>query len=168
LLADAVKTLGSGCSLLLVMDGETIYDRSFGGRDPSTPVRIASATKWLTGAVVLTLVDSGALRLDDPAARYLPGLTGEASPITIRHLLSHTSGLPMAHPALQRRDPRLDQSVGEIVAAPLMHAPGEACVYGDATIHVAGRIAEIASGLNEPSGQAWKSPWLRGSPSRSR
>jgi CubicO group peptidase (beta-lactamase class C family) len=63
----------------------------------------------------------------------------------------------MAHPALQRRDLRLDQPVDEIVGAPLMHAPGAACVYGDASIQVAGRIAEIASGLNEPSGQAWKS-----------
>jgi serine-type D-Ala-D-Ala carboxypeptidase/endopeptidase len=155
-LTGAVGDLGGGCSLLLVQDGATIYERSFGDADVSKPVRIASATKWLTGAVVLSLVDAGKLRLDDPAVRYLAGLTGSASRITLRQLLSHTSGLPMAHPALERRDITLSQAVDAIVAAPLMHEPGEACVYGDVSVQVAGRIAEIASGVDAPSGQAWK------------
>jgi CubicO group peptidase (beta-lactamase class C family) len=156
-LASAVGELGGGCSLLLVRDGETIYERSFGGADGARPVRIASATKWLTGAVILSLVDAGKLRLDDHAARFLPGLSGSAARITVRQLLSHTSGLPMAHPALERRDITLSQAVEAIVAAPLMHEPGEACVYGDVSVQVAGRIAEIASGVDAGSGRAWKS-----------
>ena len=156
-LASAVGELGGGCSLLLIHDGETIYERSFGGADGAKPVRIASATKWLTGTVILSLVDAGRLRLDDPAARYLSGLAGAGSRITIRHLLSHTSGLPMAHPALGQHDITLSQAVDAVVAAPLLHDPGEACVYGDASVQVAGRIAEIASGIDAASGKAWKS-----------
>jgi serine-type D-Ala-D-Ala carboxypeptidase/endopeptidase len=157
LLAASVNNLGGGCSLLLVQGGQVIYDRSFGGADGARPVRIASATKWLTGAVMMSLVDSGALRLDDLAARYLPGLTGDAARITIRQLLSHTSGLPMAHPALQRRDLTLAEAVDAIIATPLTYPPGQACVYGDVSVQVAGRVAEIASGKNAASGQAWTS-----------
>jgi len=99
LLVAAVDELGGRCSLLLVRDGKTLYEKSFGRGDASTPIRIASATKWLTGAVILSLVDEGKLRLDDLAARYLPGLPGDGARITVRQLLAHTSELAMAHPA---------------------------------------------------------------------
>ena len=62
---------------------------------PNTVYRVASITKLATAAVTLLLADAGALRLDDPAAQYLPD--GEKAAalqgITIRSLLSHTSGL---------------------------------------------------------------------------
>jgi CubicO group peptidase (beta-lactamase class C family) len=157
LLVAAVDELGGGCSLLLVRDGKTLYEKSFGRSDASKPIRIASATKWLTGAVILSLVDEGKLRLDDRAARYLPGLAGDGARITVRQLLAHTSGLAMAHPALEQREITLSQAVDAVVAAPLMYAPGQACVYGDVSVQVAGRIAEIASGIEAPSGKAWKS-----------
>lgn len=145
-LAAAVPELGGGCALLVVRDGKVLYQSSFGSVDVGKSIRIASATKWLTGAVLLSLVDEGKLGLDDPASRYLPGLGGDKAGITVRHLLSHTSGLPMTHPALDRRDISLREAVDAIAAAPLMSAPGQICVYGDASIQVAGRIAEIASG----------------------
>jgi len=63
----------------------------------------------------------------------------------------------MAHQALGQRDITLSQAVDAIVAAPLLHDPGEACVYGDVSVQVAGRIAEIASGIDAHSGKAWKS-----------
>lgn len=157
LLAQAAGEWKKGCSLLLVRDGETIYEKSFGGFDPQEPFPIASATKWLTGAVILTLIDEGKLSLDDPVSRYLPAFTGPKAKITLRQLLSHTSGLPMANPALDRRDITLEQAVEAIAAAPLMSDPGEVCMYGDVSIQVAGRIAEIASGLEAPSGRIWKS-----------
>jgi serine-type D-Ala-D-Ala carboxypeptidase/endopeptidase len=155
-LARACGEWSEGCSLQLVRDHETLYDRSFGGFDRRKPIPIASATKWLTGAVVLTLVDEGKLGLDDSASRYLPEFGGGKARITVRQLLSHMSGLPMSDPALQRRDITLKQSVEAIASAPLMSAPGEVCVYGDASVQVAGRIAEIASRTGAPSGRAWK------------
>ncbi|MDH4198723.1 MAG: beta-lactamase family protein [Candidatus Aminicenantes bacterium] len=155
-LAQAAGEWKKGCSLLLVRDGKTIYEKSFGGFDSRKPFPIASATKWLTGSVILSLMDEGKLGLGDPVSRYLPEFDGEKARITVRQLLSHTSGLPMADPALERRDITLKQAVEAIAAAPLMSAPGQVCMYGDVSVQVAGRIAEIASGLEAPSGRVWK------------
>jgi CubicO group peptidase (beta-lactamase class C family) len=62
----------------------------------------------------------------------------------------------MAHPALERRDITLQETVDAIAATPLVTAPGEWCAYGDVSIQVAGRVAEVASGIKEPSGRAWR------------
>jgi len=146
-LAAAASELGGGCGLLLVRDGKVLYERSFGSVDLQQPIRIASATKWLSGAVLLSLVDEGRLKLDDPASRYIPSFSGAKAGITVRQLLSHTAGLPMTHPSLDRRDISLEEAVDAIGGAPLMSAPGQVCMYGDASIQVAGRIGEIAGGL---------------------
>jgi len=155
-LAGAVGEWRNGCSLLLIRDGKIIYEKSFGGFNPREPFPIASATKWMTGAVVLTLMDEGKLSLDDPTSRYLPEFAGAKARITVRQLLFHASRLPMAGPALERRDITLEQAVDAIAAVPLMSAPGQVCMYGDVSIQVAGRIAEIASGIGGPSGRIWK------------
>jgi len=119
-LAGVAGELGSGCALLLARQGKVFYEKSSGGFDARKPIRIASATRWLSGAAIVSLVDEGKITLDDLASRYLPGLAGEASRITVRQLLSHTSGLPMSHPALGERDITLKQAVDAIVTAPLM------------------------------------------------
>ncbi|MBA2506752.1 MAG: beta-lactamase family protein [Thermoleophilaceae bacterium] len=64
---------------------------------PNTRFVIASVTKPITAAMILQLVDAGRLSLDSPVAAYEPGLPN-ARRITIRHLLSHTSGLPEYSP----------------------------------------------------------------------
>jgi len=155
-LARACGEWSEGCFLQLVRDHEILYEGTVGRFDRRKPIPIASATKWLTGAVVLTLVDEGKLGLDDSVSRYLSEFGGGKARITVRQLLSHMSGLPMSDPTLQRRDITLKQSVEAIASAPLMSPPGELCIYGDASVQVAGRIAEIASRTNAPSGQAWK------------
>jgi len=155
-LARACGEWREGCSLQLVRDHQILYEKSFGGFDRRKPIPIASATKWLTGAVVLTLVDEGKLSLDDSVSRYLPEFGGDKARITVRQLLSHMAGLPMSDSTLQRRDITLKQSAEAIASASLMSAPGEVCVYGDASVQVAGRVAEIASRTDRPSGQAWK------------
>ena len=58
-----------------------------------TVMPIASASKWLTAALVMTFVDEGRLTLDTPVADLLPGFGGAKAAVTVRHLLSHTSGL---------------------------------------------------------------------------
>ena len=147
-LDSAVPELRGGCALLLIRNGKCVYRKSAGGFDLQKSIPIASATKWLSGAVLLSLVDEKKLSLDDPASKFLSAFSGDKAGITIRQLLSHTSGLPMAHPALERRDIGLPEAVAAIAAAPLMSAPGKICMYGDVSIQVAGRIAEIVSGLD--------------------
>src|SRR5919198_4343998 len=61
-----------GASLILIKDGQVIYEHYFGSYDASTAVAIASASKWLSGATLMTLVDEGKLSFDDPVSKYLP------------------------------------------------------------------------------------------------
>lgn len=90
-----------GASLLVMRDGEALVRRSYGMADleagtaaaPTSNYRLASVSKQFTAAAVLLLVQDGKLALDDRAGRWLPSLPDAADTVTIRHLLTHTSGL---------------------------------------------------------------------------
>jgi len=92
---------GPGASVLVLRDGAPLLRRSYGyadleARTPATPdtdFRLASVTKQFTAAAILLLAQDGKLTLDDPVRRWLPSLPAEADAITLRHLLTHTSGL---------------------------------------------------------------------------
>ncbi len=96
-----------GLAVAIVYDQDMIYANGFGLADvknktpmtSSTIFRIASITKTFTSTAILQLRDAGKLHLDDPIAKYLPWFDikhrfPEAPEITIRHILTHTSGLP--------------------------------------------------------------------------
>jgi D-alanyl-D-alanine carboxypeptidase len=95
-------------AVAVVHDQELLWSRAFGHADveggipatPTTRYRIGSVTKLFTATAVMQLRDAGALKLDDPVATHLPWFKigrerehGEAQ-LTLRQLLSHTSGLP--------------------------------------------------------------------------
>ncbi len=90
-----------GASLLVLKDGQPVVERGFGlanledrvPASPETNYRLASVSKQFTAASILLLAEDGKLKLDDPVKRWLPSLPAAADAITIRHLLSHTSGL---------------------------------------------------------------------------
>ena len=90
-----------GASVLIVRDGRVILRRAYGMADLENKVpasaasnyRLASMTKQFTAAAVLILVQDRRLSLDDPIRKWLPTLPEATSAITIRHLLTHTSGL---------------------------------------------------------------------------
>ena len=96
-----------GLSVGVVYDQEVIWSKGYGVEDlesqepvtPATLFRLGSVTKLFTATAILQLRDQGRLRLDDPVARHLSGFdlqsTFEGAPeITLRHLLTHTAGLP--------------------------------------------------------------------------
>jgi CubicO group peptidase (beta-lactamase class C family) len=96
-----------GLSIGIVHDQEVVWARGFGHASlergqPATPdtlFRIASITKLFTATAIMQLRDAGKLRLDDPLAEHLPWFAiqsshGDAPVVTIRHLLTHTAGLP--------------------------------------------------------------------------
>ena len=96
-----------GVSLSVVHDQELVWAAGFGWADverripatPDTRYRIASITKTFTATAILQLRDAGRLQLDDPLTKHLPWFAlpskhADAPPITIRHLLTHTAGLP--------------------------------------------------------------------------
>jgi uncharacterized protein (TIGR03437 family) len=142
----AVSALTPGISLTLVLDGRVVYRKSFGSFEPDRPVPVASATKWYAAAVMLVLVDEGLLRLDDPVARLAPVFQSSKAGITLRQLLSHTSGLVADVPCLYESGATMAGCVAEIAAEPLLFAPGTRFSYGNASMQVAGRLAELVTG----------------------
>ena len=96
-----------GLSIAVVYDQEIVWAEGYGYSDletktpatPATVYRIGSVTKLFTSTAILQLRDQGKLRLDDPVSLHLPWFAvsspfPDAPEITIRHLLTHTSGLP--------------------------------------------------------------------------
>jgi CubicO group peptidase (beta-lactamase class C family) len=116
------------------MTRETIFD-------------LASLTKVVaTLPAVLRLADLGEVGLDEPVRRYLPPFAGDGrDAVTVRHLLTHTSGLPAELPLWRSyTDPALAGAA--LLAAPLERAPGAAVVYSDAGFMLLGRIVEAVTG----------------------
>lgn len=93
----------------------------------------------------MTLVDEGKLSLDDAVAKYLPEFGGEKSSVTIRHLFSHTSGLPSETRCRNDKRTTLERCAREIAGLRLMAPPGEQFFYAGVSMHVGGRIAEVVS-----------------------
>jgi CubicO group peptidase (beta-lactamase class C family) len=95
------STAAPGCAVGASIGGETVLSAAYGMADLEHDVRLApetvfepgSVTKQFTAASVLLLAQQGKLSLDDPARKYIPELPDYGTPITIRHLLNHTSGL---------------------------------------------------------------------------
>lgn len=127
---------------------------------------IASMTKMFAGASILMLVDEGKVRLDDPVTKFLPQLDKwmvveekdrdhvllkpPARPVTIRHLLSHTSGLTGSS--------ELQQATGSdatpiraralsSVTGPLQWQPGDKYQYGNQGMNIAARVVEVVAGM---------------------
>ncbi len=134
-----------GCSLRVVVDQDVVYERAV-GYSLLEIVPTASAAKWLTAAVVMAAVDRDLLGLDDTTGEWL-GWTGEKGAITLRQLLSHTSGIDgAASPCLSDPAATLGDCVDEIGALPLIGPPGGQFLYGGNSFQVAGRMCEIAAG----------------------
>ena len=91
-----------GLAVLVRQDGKTVFERGYGVRDrrsrarvdPDTSFRLASVTKQFTAMAVMLLVHDGKLRYEDALTDVFPAFPAYGRAITIRHLLTHTSGLP--------------------------------------------------------------------------
>jgi uncharacterized protein (TIGR03437 family) len=135
-----------GASLLITVEGQTVYRKTAGIFDTAKPVPIASASKWLAAATILTLVDDRTLSLDTRVSQYLPQFNQDKAAITLRQLLSHTSGLVSDSPCLVSGSTAMAGCVSEIAAEPLRFPPGAKFAYGNASLQVAGHLAERATG----------------------
>lgn len=144
---------GIGAVALVVRDGTTVFAHTYGDMDGATRIPIASASKWLTAATVMTFVDDGSLTLDDPVSRWLPALSGDAATITLRQLLSHTSGIG-SNGCIWERDTTMATCVDEIAGDDLVEPPGRRFHYGNTSFQVAARLAEVVGG--EPFEQIFR------------
>jgi CubicO group peptidase (beta-lactamase class C family) len=99
--AEYDRTDSPGCALGVYRDGKIVYTRGYGMADlerrvaiaPHTVFDIGSTSKQFTAASILLLAQQGKLSLDDDVRRHVPELPVYSAPVTIRHLLHHTSGL---------------------------------------------------------------------------
>jgi CubicO group peptidase (beta-lactamase class C family) len=90
-----------GCAVAIVQDGEIVFKKGYGLANlekktpvtPATAFNIGSMTKQFTAACILILSQEGRLSLDDEIHKYLPELPDYGQPVTIRHLIHHTSGI---------------------------------------------------------------------------
>lgn len=95
-LAGLIEDRGAVAQACVIADGEVIFDRSFGCR-PDPLFLLFSAGKPFTAVLVHLLAERGRLRLDDPVARYWPEFSRHGKgAITVRQVLQHRSGLPVA------------------------------------------------------------------------
>ncbi len=154
-----------GLSAVVVLGRERIWARGFGSRDreaggtidPDTVFRIGSLTKLFTGLAILRLRDEGKLSLDDPVAQYLPEIvqvrypTTDSPRITIRHLVTHTSGLPrLGKLDYYSRDRGVTEAelLEGLKDLPLEAAPGERESYSNLGMSVAGVLVARVSGTS--------------------
>lgn len=145
------RTAGPSIAVAAIRNGELVYARAIGSAEPKSIYNIASVTKQFVAACVLLLARERKLSLDDPVGKYFPHLT-QADRITIRHLLSHTSGYPDYYPLGYADSEKLAPAapraiVDRYASLDLQAEPGAAWSYSNTGYHVAALIIERASGM---------------------
>ncbi|HST22236.1 MAG TPA: serine hydrolase domain-containing protein [Blastocatellia bacterium] len=175
----------AGATTLVMRKGKVAHLEAVGRMDEGKPMRedtifrIASMTKAVTSVAVMVLYEEGKLLLDDPVSKYIPEFKGAQvaipsedkksytlvaakSEITVRHLLTHTSGLtynfigiePWAKlykdagisDGLVQTEGTIGDKIKKLAKLPLMHNPGERFSYSLST-DVLGYLVEVVSGM---------------------
>jgi len=149
-----------GAELLIIKNRRTVMHEVYGLDIPdgdqrlvkNTIFSIRSMTKPLAGVIVQILIDDGALKLSDPVSKYLKSFDNDRSrDITIEHLLTHRSGLPMRSAGRLWSDYSCYQRIGEVADywgeyGPKLFPPGERYHYADANVDTLGAIIEQVTG----------------------
>lgn len=143
---ETFQARGLAFALAIVTEDQLIYERYFGGFTGDTVVPLASASKIPTSTIIMQLVDAGLIGLDDRVNQYLDFWPADKEEITLRNLLSHTSGLPGQAFCFFNPDTTLDACAREIAEMNLLGPTGQGFTYGGTGLQVAGRIAEVVTG----------------------
>src|SRR5882724_124136 len=155
-------------------EGKVHYKNLIGYADVEArkPIRednvfwVASMTKMFAGASIMVLVDEGKVSLDDPVSKFIPQLNKwmvveendrshvllkpPVRPVTIRHVLSHTSGLTGSSELQQvtgADSTPLKARALSSVTGPLQSQPGDKYAYGNQGMNIAARVVEVVSGM---------------------
>ena len=146
-----------GLALAVVRDGKPVKVRGYGLADvelnvpvgTETVFEIGSVTKQFTAAAVMMLVEEGKVGLDDRIAKYLPPVPPAWESVTVRQLLTHTSGIKnytgLSGFELEKHLTK-EQFIKAVSGYPLDFAPGEKWSYSNTGFNLLGMIVEKASG----------------------
>lgn len=154
LATEAQSRIRGGFAIILTQNGRTIFEKTYGPFNANQAIAIASASKWLSGALVMSVVDEGRTSLDDRLSKFLPYFTGDKAAITLRQAFSHTAGFPAESafttetPCINDRSTTLDLCAQQIAAVPLVAVPGTQLNYGGLSMQAAGRMIEVAAGTS--------------------
>ena len=149
----ALKAGAPAVQIAVSHRGQVVYAEAFGLSDKESAtaatsrsvMQVGSITKPFTSAAILRLAERGALSLDDPIEKHVPEFKPRATPITLRHLLTHTSGLntpvPDQYAPLTR-----EQFMKTINAQPLQFTPGSKYSYSNDGYRMLGFVIESITG----------------------
>jgi len=145
--------------VVIARDGKPLFARGYGLADyrfqtkntVATKFRIGSMSKQFTASGIMLLRESGKLSLGDSICKYVEGCPEAWKPITLKHLLSHTSGIPnyTSFPQLaewSKRGAMPEEMIAAMKAKPLDFAPGEKMAYSNSGYVLLGRVIEKVSG----------------------
>ncbi len=146
-----------GLTLVVIRNGKVIKSRGYGYANlesksparPETAYELASASKPLVAEAIMLLVQDGKVALDDTIGRYIEGTPDSWRAITLRHLLSHTSGIKDYLADLRRNfsyDTPPDRFAKEMMNEPLKFQPGEKWSYSNSGYILLGMVIQQATG----------------------
>ena len=154
-LAEMKRSGTPGIGIAVVKDGKIVREQGYGLANVEHQVPVKADTifqsgsigKQFTAALVMLLVEDGKLKLDEPISRYLNKTPKAWKNITVRHLLTHTSGLTDPGKKVDlRKDYTDDQLVAIAATMPLTFQPGERWEYSNVGYHLLGFICNKVGG----------------------
>ncbi|MDQ3000737.1 MAG: beta-lactamase family protein [Fibrobacterota bacterium] len=148
LVTDSLASFGDSVVVLIKQDENILHHNNKGNLDSTSKIGIASASKWISGAVILRLAEKNLLKLDDSIGTYLPIFTQNGKGhITIRQCFSMTSGLYGGKNFEINPHMTLKRSVDSIATnTPMAFPAGTQFAYTGSGIQAVGRIAEVVTG----------------------
>jgi CubicO group peptidase (beta-lactamase class C family) len=152
-LAQATREGRVAAAVLHVVQQENSFTRSFGkAMSADAMFLLGSISKPITVTALMTLLDRGEFKLDDPLNKFLPQFGADhRDDVTMRHLLTHVSGLPdqlAENNELRNRHATLSEFVEHAVRTPLQFVPGSKYQYSSMGILLAARVAELITGTD--------------------
>ena len=153
ILARATAQGQVAAAVLHVVQGENSFTRSFGkAANANAMFLLGSISKPICMTALMTLYERGEFKLDDPVKKFLPQFDGnQRADVTMRHLLTHVSGLPDQLPnnnELRSKHASLAEFVEHAMRTPLQFGPGSKYQYSSMGILLAARVAERISGTD--------------------
>ncbi len=160
LMSTVFKDDGPGAVALVVKNGKVMYRKEYGMANleldvkmkPENVFRIGSITKQFTSSAILKLRDEGKLNLDDDITKYIKYYPTHGHEITIKHLLTHTSGIKSYtemkewDAEVQKKDFTPIELIDFFKNQPMDFKPGEEFHYNNSAYFILGYIIEVVSG----------------------